>query len=154
MKKILVIEDKKDEKAKAREAVEARDYYCYVAEDLHDAYLALGEDEEASGMFGANVPNSKKIEWDGIITDLHFPQLNCSEGLAGREEAYGLEIMVFCSQRGIPCVVCTDMDHHHCSWIYRVAKRLGAGLVADKGHRFDSRVAWEEAVRLLSRKLQ
>lgn len=148
MKKILVIEDNKEEKEKAKQAVEAKGHYCYVAEDLHDAYLALGETKLAAEIISPKI-EARKIQWDGIITDIHFPMLTSSQGLESMAEAYGVEIAILASQNKVPCVMCSDVNRHHSAWIRGAARRLGVGLVEDKGLREDS---WKEAVKLLEEK--
>lgn len=148
MKKILVIEDKKEEQEKARKAIEAKGCYCYVAEDLHDALLALGEEDEAKEL-GRDLGkiSSSKINWDGVITDLHFPRITMGKDvLDARADANGMEIIIYCNQKNIPCVVCTDVHHHDSGWVKRAAKRLGIQVIDDKGQREE---AWADAVDTL-----
>lgn len=139
MKKILVIEDKDEEKVKARVAVEKSKHYCFVAGDLQEALLLLGQEEKIKGL-------DEKIKWDGIITDLHFPLL-----FGDKAEPYGLEIAILADKLGIPCVICTDLGHHFTDWIDRVAKRLGIEVVGDKG--CEGIDAWGKAMRLFENKL-
>lgn len=150
MKKVLVIEDNGEEKVKARKAIESAGYYCYVAEDLHEALLLLGQEDEAKEIEGKSTINllTSKIKWDGIITDLHFP-ISPGEFNEAKPEPYGLEIVILANELGIPCVICTDVNHHFSRWIERVAKRLGVAVVIEKGQGWN---AWEKAVKLLEKK--
>lgn len=152
MKKILVVEDKKDERKKAREAVETAGHYCHTAEDLHEAYLALGRFEDAAKL--EDQPSSyeghEKIQWDGVITDLQFPFLTGVQSEMDPDAPKGLEIVLLCHKLGIPCVVCTDVHHHHTGWIKRVLRHITVDVVDDKGTRDD---AWQRAFDLLMKQI-
>ncbi len=145
--KILIIDDKKEEREKAKIVIEKAGYYYYEAEDLHEALMLLGDQEGADTIMNisANFPKHpySKINWDGVITDLHFPLIT---GGICKEEALGLEIAILCQQKKIPCVICTDLNHHRTNWIDRIARRLGIEVVPDKGL---STLAWQEALNLL-----
>lgn len=156
MKRILVIEDQREERRKARNAVEAAGHYCFIAEDLHEAFMCLGYKKDLRELecifFKKTIENIIEVpydetmnrDWDGIITDLHFPILPGDRHT--KLDPTGLEIAVVCYQAKIPCVICTDVGHHHTDWIKRIAKRLNAKVVDDKGVRND---AWKRAVRIL-----
>lgn len=150
MKKILVIEDNKNEREKARKAVEGfYGFYCFIAEDLHEALLSLGQEEEVRKIEGEMlVPTPvHKIKWDGVITDLYFPILTGGNITSeGKAEPYGLEIAILCYKSGIPCVICTDINHHHSGWLKRVARHLNAEVADNK--------AWEKAVDLIKAKIK
>lgn len=146
MKKILVIEDNPEQKKIAREVIEAAKHYCYVAEDLHEAMLLLT---------GNDILNSKnshepEVKWDGVIVDIHFPLITGSKGPDGKAEPRGIEIMALCKELGLPCVVCTDMDHHHTNWLDRLLPYFDADLVADKGN---GAWPWERALGKLLAKI-
>jgi len=147
MKKILVIEDDPEQKKIAREVIESAKHYCYVAEDLHEAMLLLT---------GGDILDSKRsheaeVKWDGVITDIHFPLITGSKGPDGKAEPRGVEIMALCQKMGIPCVVCTDMDHHYTNWINRLMPYFNSDLVADKGN---GARAWERALEKLLAKIE
>lgn len=147
MKKILVIEDNKNEREKARKAV--KEFYCFIAEDLHEALLSLGQEEEVREIEGEMlVPTPvHKIKWDGVITDLYFPMIFTGDIKSeGKAEPYGLEIAILCYKSGIPCVICTDIDHHHSGWLKRVARHLNAEVADDKD--------WKKAVDLIKAKIK
>lgn len=153
MKKILVVEDKKDERSKARTVVETAGHYCHAAEDLHEAYLALNRLEDVAEL--EDQPSSyeghEEMQWDGVITDLFFPLLTGAKEGLDPDAPRGLEIVLLCHTLGIPCVVCTDVHHHHTGWIKRVLRHIAVEVVDDKGVRED---AWQQALALLLKKFE
>lgn len=146
IKKVLFIDDKKEERQKAEVAIRAARCVTAGAEDFHEALLMLGEYDEARGIECPNLPDLVEqdvVTWDGVITDLHFPTITHGREKSEENDPHGIDILIICQKRGIPCVVCTDVHHHHSAWIKRIAGRLGAVVVDDKGANSQ---AWEKAV--------
>ncbi|MBM4177353.1 hypothetical protein FJ208_00930 [Candidatus Gribaldobacteria bacterium] len=151
MKKILIVEDNPDQKKLARQIVEKAGHYCWVAEDLHEAVLNLaGKD-----ILDSKRDSEPKVKWDGVITDLHFPLITGGSGDNGKAEPRGLEILALCKEMSIPCVVCSDIDHHHASWLTRLLPYFNAELEPDKsGYGTDGAISWLRALEKLLTKIK
>ncbi|MFA4930542.1 MAG: hypothetical protein WC570_01595 [Patescibacteria group bacterium] len=75
------------------------------------------------------------VTYDGVLTDMYLTK-----------EPVGLEIVMECQKREIPCVVCTDCHSHpENNFWYKLAQHMGADLVTDKD--------WGRAVDLLIQKI-
>ena len=116
---VLIVEDKAEEAEKAVKAVKQKGCIASSA-SLTSPIGSVSSLEE----FRQHLDNPEVI-WDGVITDLYLTQ-----------EPLGLEVVLECKQRSIPCVICTDQYSHADSrWWYKIAKELGAELEVRKNWR-------------------
>ena len=111
MKKIiLIVEDLPEEQARAKEVVIAAGYRPVLAGTLADAHR-LWESLEG------------KIS--GIITDLHFPELEQFVQQTGTSPC-GLAIVTSALLKKVPVAICSDVNHHFCQYVKEVVKNLEA----------------------------
>ena len=100
---VLVVEDIPEEQRRAKDALTRHGFRAAVAGTLQDAlriWKGLGN------------------KLDGIITDLHFPER--SEGAADRLDSSkpcGIAIVAEATRRGIPVVVCSNINHHFAEYL-------------------------------------
>ena len=131
IKKIIVVEDKKEELERACDLVMAKGFMPLACATNEDAVDTIKKYQD-KGLVG-------------ILTDLHFP---VKEG-GSPEGASGLHIVYKALEAGIPVVICSNIDHHYASWatdlVGAIEKATGkkvAGFVQD-------RKDWERALGLL-----
>jgi hypothetical protein len=84
----------------------------------------------------------------GVLTDLNFPEVE------GRPEgACGFAVVMRAARMGIPCSICTDVDHHFCGYL----KFFLEDLEKISGRRvpftMDSK-DWPQAVQKLTEQLE
>ncbi|MEI6588151.1 MAG: hypothetical protein WCO05_04355 [Candidatus Moraniibacteriota bacterium] len=97
MKIILLIEDKTDEMEKAKMILVEEGFRYVSADNLDDAMRIWKKLED-------------KIS--GVLTDLHFP-----ETTGQKEGACGFAVVTRAVRLGIPVSICTDVNHHFCSYL-------------------------------------
>ena len=101
---VLLIEDQENELERAKEVLRNFGFKTAVATNLYDALRLLKQLE-------------RRIM--GIVTDLHFPQ-GYEPGrwnvippeLNDPTKPCGFAIVAEATKRGIPVVVCSNIDHH------------------------------------------
>lgn len=142
---ILIIEDTHEHKQNARTAAASHlEMVFYYGETLAEAYYYFGEYEKAE-FFGESPRRPvRQPNIEGVILDIHFKR-HFTDIM--EPEAYGIELALYCSRNNIPCVICTDIDHHKSHWVERIAKMLNIPVVLGKGYRGVE--AWEEAINRL-----
>lgn len=102
--KILVVEDQDEQVEIAKKKLSALGYKVAVARTLSDARRLMNA-----------------MNFDGVITDLHFPE--SSEPYNIKETAdkpNGLAVVADAINRNIPVGVCSDIDHHFCTYVKEV----------------------------------
>ena len=154
--KILVIDDKAEERENAKAAVEAAGHEAVVFEGITDGYFA---------------PKFWKMmeEVDGVITDLFFNPYYNSNGEVN--DAYkinppptGLVVAANAISLGKPVAICTSGNHHgsELSFIYDAYVGMmwtGAWSVNKEVYDRNAAFAWEEdkdwamAVKLIETRL-
>ena len=95
MKKILVIEDSVEQLSVVVNLLEERDYQYILAKNLEEAQAAL-----QTGNF------------DGVLTDLHFPENETTNNTP----PCGFAVLIMCSEKALPVVVVSDIDHHFAAY--------------------------------------
>jgi hypothetical protein len=153
---ILVIDDNRVEREKGYEAVRAAGHRAVKAEDLHEALLFMDQLDEAGIVAGEAFSISEfrpqHVKWDGIITDVHYPDL-----MVKAPDSFvdpppnGTAIVALCFRLSIPCVICTDVHHHHSQWIRNFGRQLSTPVVDDKNEAPD---AWARSLTLLLPKIE
>lgn len=110
MKIILIIEDLPEEQLKAKEACIAAGFRPAITATLDDAM---------------RIWKSLEGKLAGIITDLHFPE-RTSEYAESSDPSKpcGLAIVAEATVKGIPVVVCSNIDHHHVGYPEKVIRVL------------------------------
>jgi hypothetical protein len=108
---ILVVEDLAEEQSKAKEAVMQAGYRAAITGTLEDAFRiwkSLGE----------------KVV--GVITDLHFPE-KTSDHLdwSDPKKPCGLAVIAEATKRGMPVVVCSNINHHCVDYPQKVIEVFG-----------------------------
>ncbi len=100
---ILVVEDVPEEQTRAKDALVRHGFKAVVAGTLHDAL---------------RIWDGLKDAVSGVITDLHFPERS-----EGRDEHIdssrpcGIAIAAEAVRRGVPVVVCSNIDHHFADYL-------------------------------------
>lgn len=114
---ILLVEDKPSEIKKAKKVLKKAGFKTVVATTLYDALRLL---------------NLLRETIKGIITDLHFPQ-GCGPGGFGNSipkeisdpsKPCGFAVIAEALVRGIPIVVCSDINSHFASYALKVIHNL------------------------------
>lgn len=99
--KIIVIDDKREELERAKEAIEAAGHEAILFEDVSDWRNPIWKQME---------------EADGIITDLYFNPRHSNDQVTAHYErslpAMGLVVALHALHIGKPVVICTSGDHH------------------------------------------
>lgn len=145
--KILVIEDNKEELAKAKEIIEAMGHEVMACDP---GYVNPFIDWIKSGMSNMLLDME---DADGVITDLNFEL----PGVAGRRSGItqsGLLVALHAASCGKPVVICTrfeEGDNHHgkaASWIfdgYVMAMREISNLINLPKARTNKLLGWVES---------
>ena len=95
---ILIIEDLPEEQSNAKEAVISAGFRPAVTATLNDA-LRIWQS------LGDNLA--------GIITDLHFPEMTSDNpDWSNAAKPCGLAIVAEATKKGLPVVVCSNINHH------------------------------------------
>ncbi len=164
--KILVIEDKKYELERAREAVEKAGHTCIPL-------LITGEEKD--DFLSQRLSIRLMEEVDAVITDLHFPCVGCYSPVAAKYKESpppaGLLVAIVAISFNKPVVICTRCDdglgHHgvNYAWIYDglLNTAVEGGLYNSWGENWDPPLCivttegdkkdWELAVRLVVRRV-
>jgi hypothetical protein len=82
----------------------------------------------------------------GVITDLMFPARR--NGI--KEEPNGLVVLTECIKEKLPVVVCSDTDHHDVAWLNTVFPILGQVHPAGEIPVILDKKDWEKSVTLLA----
>lgn len=99
---VLLIEDLPEEQEKAKKALAERGFRVAVTSTLSDAL---------------RIWNSLEGKLFGIITDLHFPERTSNHPNASDpNKPCGFAIIAKATEKGIPIVVCSNVDHHFCEY--------------------------------------
>jgi CheY-like chemotaxis protein len=101
---VLLVEDQEQEIKRVKEALRKFGFKIAIAKTLYDAMRLL---------------NQLGNKLSGIITDLHFPQ-GTEPGrwdkipyeFLDNTKPCGFAIVAEATKRGIPVVICSDIDHH------------------------------------------
>ena len=106
---VLVVEDAVSEIDKAKAALQ-EDFFTIVVTRLDEAKKIL---------------ELMKGKISGIITDLHFPQIEAEEKSVNLPPA-GLSIVAYAVQNNLPVVICSDVNHHFSFYLKDVVMLLAA----------------------------
>lgn len=99
---VLLIEDLPEEQEKAKKALAEHGFRAAVTSTLSDAL---------------RIWKSLEGKLAGIITDLHFPQSSSDNPNASDpNKPCGFAIIAEATRRGMPVVVCSNIDHHFCEY--------------------------------------
>ncbi len=93
--KILVIEDTIEQIAIVKNLLQEKGYQYLIAQNLAEAQFAIH-----TGNF------------DSVLTDLHFPE---KENVDGTPPC-GFAVLVLCTEKSLPVVVVSDIDHHFAAY--------------------------------------
>lgn len=103
-------------------------------------------------------PQGKTIDIDGVISDLYFPL--SFDGYWTQEEALGVNIMIICRERRIPCVLNIAGYHHgkRYQWVCDLQRFLNLPELVDAtGNYYNDapsknwQLAFERLERLIKR---
>lgn len=146
---IVIFEDKKEERQRAREIISQTPGLIDVAvsgETLDDIGWFFGErfslicSKPDFSHYENLMENSVALKSGravlGIITDLNMPIYP-----GGPEEQVGLVVAFMAKELGIPVVVCTGNHHQGAFWTEFLLKKLGIPIVRSKN--------WQDAIGLL-----
>ena len=98
MKIVLIVEDLPEEQARAKEAAMAAGFRPAITATLNDAF---------------RIWRSLEGNLVGIITDLHFPEMTSENSeYSDASKPCGLAIVAEATAKGIPVVVCSNINHH------------------------------------------
>ncbi|MBI2624490.1 response regulator [Candidatus Parcubacteria bacterium] len=91
---------------------------------------------------------------DGVISDVYFP----ASDLYRSTEAFGVAVLIACTERKIPCVLNTAGYHHgdKYEWITRLVRTLKFPEIVDASrdrHAEAETKNWERALRALKEQL-
>lgn len=91
----------------------------------------------------------EKGKIDGVISDIYFPYLNDSTW--SQPEPVGVYVMMVCRERGIPCVLNTDGNHHgkRLQWIHEMILRLNLPAMIDTAEDEAESKHWQRAFGVL-----
>lgn len=138
--RILVVEDAPKHLADAKKFFAAQlgvEVVCY-ARDLEEAWQYL---------------DREKV--DGVISDVYFP---ASDPYRVYPEAFGVAVLIACTERKIPCVLNTAGYHHgdKYEWITLLVRTLKLPEIVDASrdrHAEAETKNWERALRALKEQL-
>ena len=157
MKKILVIEDNENHLADAKEFFSSIEAEFHFASSLLDVVNMDGKDREYVTAWKNEIPTALK-QFDGVITDFHFPEGGRANGSHDASHPIGLMIMLTAFFCEVPVIGITDQNHHadHMQWFtsfYRACSDESTNRLMDdvywlKDGSKDWKSAWE---RLCSR---
>lgn len=98
MKIVLIVEDLPEEQARAKEAAMAAGFRPAITATLNDAF---------------RIWKSLEGKLAGVITDLHFPEMTSENSeYSDASKPCGLAIVAEATAKGIPVVVCSNINHH------------------------------------------
>jgi CheY-like chemotaxis protein len=110
MKIVLLVEDLPEEQEKAKKALAEHGFKVAVTSTLQDAL---------------RIWKSLEGKICGIITDLHFPESTSNNlGASDPNKACGFAIVAEATRKGVPVVVCSNIDHHFCEYAKIVVEVL------------------------------
>lgn len=151
---VVIFEDKKEERQKAREIISQTPGLIDVAvpgETLDDIGWFFGErfslscSEPEFSHYANLMENSVALKSGravfGIITDLNMPIYK-----GGPEEQVGLVVAFMAKELGIHVVVCTGNHHKGSFWAEFLIKKLGVPIVHSKN--------WQDAIEILKNQLK
>lgn len=108
---ILIVEDLPGEQAKAKEAVINAGFRPAVTATLKDAL---------------RIWQSLEGKLAGIITDLHYPEMTSDNpDWSDATKPCGLAIVAEATAKGMPVVVCSNINHHFVDYPKKVIEVLG-----------------------------
>lgn len=139
MKKIiLLVEDLDEEREKAKEILQKEGFVCVATSTLAGAERMLGSFEG---------------KLSGIITDLHFPEMDQKHPKNSPELPCGLAVVSEAVLRGIPVVVCSNINSHFAEYPRKVIQALEKLGKVSIPFGMDSK-NWEKAVNDLKNILE
>lgn len=106
---ILLVEDDTNEVVSATKILRGYGFKVMVATNLTDATAYF---------------NMLKDKLSGVITDLHFPQMDFKHPKDSADKPSGFAVIVQAVQVKIPVVVCSNIDHHFADYAQIVIKGL------------------------------
>ncbi len=107
---ILIVEDLPEEQQRAKEAALANGFKPAVTSTLDDAL---------------RIWKSLEGKLVGIITDLHFPERTSDNpAWANPNKPCGLAVIARATQKALPVVVCSNIDHHFAEYVKEVIEVL------------------------------
>ncbi|MEK7130534.1 MAG: hypothetical protein AAB793_02660, partial [Patescibacteria group bacterium] len=68
--------------------------------------------------------NMLKDKLSGIVTDLHFPQMDFNHPKDSADKPSGFAVIIQAVEAKIPVVVCSNIDHHFADYAQIVIKGL------------------------------
>lgn len=102
MKIVLLIDDLPEEQEKAKKALAEKGFRAAVTSTLSDAL---------------RIWKSLEGKLAGIITDLHFPERTSDNPDASNpNKSCGFAIIAEATEKGVPVVVCSNVNHHFCEY--------------------------------------
>jgi len=160
---ILVIEDKKEERDAAMQAIKKLN--PHVTELAEAEFMGLVALKSSNAEGGLMVWLTPDLEWAkhrlellqkitkvlgdkgrvGVITDLMLPARKDM-----KDEPNGLIVISKCIEAGLPVVVCSDTDHHDVAWLRPVFPILGKAHPVGNIPVILDKKDWEKALNLLA----
>lgn len=134
---ILIIEDLPEEQQRAKEAVLSEGFRPAVTSTLTDAM---------------RIWKSLEGKLVGIITDLHFPERTSDNPKwADPEKPCGLAIIARATQKALPVVVCSNIDHHFAEYVKEVIDVLETYHPTGRIPFVMDRKDWKQAIQELKK---
>ncbi len=133
---VLLIEDLPDEQEKAKKALADHGFRVVITSTLADAlriWKSLGN------------------KFSGVITDLHFPETSNNPKAADCDKPCGLSIVAEATRKGMPVVVCSNIDHHFCKYVEIVIRTFEQFHPLKKIPFIMDSKDWNEAANQLNR---
>jgi CheY-like chemotaxis protein len=101
--RILLVEDIQEQIKVATKLLQDKNHQFLVAINLAEALFAI-----------------KNANFDGVLTDLHFPEKENAE----QAPPCGLAVLAKCSEKGVPVVVVSDINHHFATYAKTVVEAI------------------------------
>lgn len=144
--KILIIEDT------AKHQNDARKYF----QEIHPEVEVVFVDRCNEALWALEKNFSQRREGqalDGVISDIFFPYSKLEARHNNPDEPCGVAVMVYCKEKGLPCVLNTDGYHHgpRYQWILTLQETVQWPAMVDTGfsNRDGDSKDWDLAFRRL-----
>lgn len=130
---ILIVEDLSKEIKKAKGAAKDNGVKFIVTTNLKDALEMI-----------------ETLSFDGIVTDLHFPE-GYHNVEKGGEKPSGLAVIAKAIEKNIPVAICSDVDHHFAQYLEVVISWIRKQFNQKIYFGMDSK-NWDAAIKSLKTK--